>query len=138
MAGEDAARRGGAALIETPPLPIVARQSWYPWLIVGVCSAGAFIAQLDASIVQLTLPALAVEFQTSLVAVSWVSIAYLLALAAFLPVFGRLCEMFGRKLLYVLGFLLFSVSSALCGFAHDLTELVLARILQGIGGAMLA
>ena len=138
MADEDAARSRVVHLIEIPPLPVASRQTWYPWLIVGVCCAGAFIAQTDASIVQLALPFLAIEFKTSLVAVSWVAIAYLLALAAFLPVFGRLCEMFGRKLLYVGGFLLFAVSSALCGLAENLAWLVSARVLQGIGGAMLA
>jgi len=125
-------------LIEPPPLPFVARQAWYPWLIVGIACAGAFIAQLDASIVQLALPSLAVEFQTTLNRVSWVPIAYLLTLAALLPVFGRLCEMWGRKLLYVVGFLLFTIASALCGLAESLNWLVGARLLQGVGGAMLA
>ena len=125
-------------LMEPPPLSLVARQAWYPWLIVGVACAGAFIAQLDASIVQLALPSLAVEFQTTLNQVSWVPIGYLLTLAALLPVFGRLCEMWGRKLLYVIGFLLFTIASALCGMAESLTWLVAARLLQGVGGAMLA
>lgn len=124
--------------LEPPPLDVLARRTWYPWLVVGVACMGAFMAQLDASIVQLALPFLAVEFQTSVNAVSWVAIAYLLALAAFLPVFGRLCAMFGRKLFYVGGFLLFSVATASCGFAESLTSLVAARILQGVGGAMLA
>jgi EmrB/QacA subfamily drug resistance transporter len=134
------ARPVGAALsrLEPPPLAAIARQTWYPWLVVGVACMAAFTAQLDASIVQLALPALAVEFKTSLNAVSWIPIAYLLALAALLPVFGRLCEMFGRKLIYVAGFFLFSVSTALCGLADGLTWLVLARVAQGIGGAMLA
>jgi MFS family permease len=84
-------------LVEPPPLSFVARQAWYPWLIVGVACVGAFIAQLDASVVQLALPTLAVEFQITLNQVSWVPIAYLLTLAGLLPVFGRLCEMWGRK-----------------------------------------
>jgi EmrB/QacA subfamily drug resistance transporter len=124
--------------IEPSPVEFVARQTWYSWLVVGVACMGAFMAQLDASIVQLALPFLSVEFQTSISAVSWVAIAYLLALAAFLPVFGRLCAMFGRKLFYVGGFLLFSVATGLCGLADNLTSLVIARVLQGIGGAMLA
>lgn len=125
-------------LLEPRPLSFVARQAWYPWLVVGIACMGAFIAQLDASIVQLALPALTVEFETTLNQVSWVPIAYLLTLAALLPVFGRLCEMWGRKLLYVLGFLLFTVASALCGLAESLSWLVAARLLQGVGGAMLA
>jgi EmrB/QacA subfamily drug resistance transporter len=124
--------------IEPPPLAFLTRRAWYPWLVVGVACMGAFMAQLDASIVQLALPFLSNEFQASVNAVSWVAIAYLLALAAFLPVFGRLCAMFGRKLFYVGGFLLFSVATGLCGLADSLTSLVIARVLQGIGGAMLA
>lgn len=108
------------------------------WLIIGLTCLGPFIAQLDASIVQLALPALGVAFRAPLDAVSWVALGYLLALAAFLPVFGRLCETFGRRRPYVGGFLLFTLASALCGFAPDLAWLVAARVLQGIGGAMLA
>ena len=114
--------------LEPPPLALLARQTWYPWLVVGVACMGAFMAQLDASIVQLALPFLSVEFQTSISAVSWVAIAYLLALAAFLPVFGRLCAMFGRKLFYVGGFLLFSVATGLCGLADSLTSLVQSSV----------
>jgi EmrB/QacA subfamily drug resistance transporter len=132
------AHRTPPRLVEPPPLSFVSRRAWYPWLVVGIACAGAFIAQLDASIVQLALPALAVEFQTTPSQVSWVSIAYLLTLAALLPVFGRLCEMWGRKLLYTLGFLLFTIASALCGLADSLGWLVAARLLQGVGGAMLA
>ncbi|MBN9560356.1 MAG: MFS transporter [Alphaproteobacteria bacterium] len=132
------AHRTPPRLIEPPPLSFVARQAWYPWLVVGIACVGAFIAQLDASIVQLALPALTVEFRTTLNQVSWVPIAYLLTLAALLPVFGRLCEMWGRKLLYTLGFLLFTIASALCGLADSLGWLVTARLLQGVGGAMLA
>lgn len=108
------------------------------WLIVGLTCLGPFIAQLDASIVQLALPALGVAFRAPLDAVSWVVLGYLLGLAALLPVFGRLCEMVGRRRPYVGGFLLFTLASALCGFAPGLAWLVAARVLQGVGGAMLA
>jgi len=122
---------------EPPPAEFVARLQCYPWLIVGVTCIGAFIGQLDASIVQLALPTLGRVFDTSLESVSWVSLGYLLAFASFLPIFGQLCEIFGRKLLYLIGFLLFAEASALCGLAPDLTSLVAFRVLQGIGGAML-
>ena len=68
----------------------------------------------------------------------WVAIAYLLALyASFLPVFARLCEMFGRKLLYLAGFALFGAASLMCGLAQDLPTLIAFRALQGIGGSLL-
>jgi len=129
----DLIRRGA----EPPPAGFIARLSYYPWLIVGVTCIGAFMGQLDASIVQLALPTLGRVFDTSLESVSWVALGYLIAFASFLPIFGQLCEMFGRKLLYLIGFLLFTAASALCGFAPDLVSLTAFRILQGVGGAML-
>jgi EmrB/QacA subfamily drug resistance transporter len=122
---------------EPPPAAFIVRRTWYPWLIVGVTCVGAFIGQLDASIVQLALPTLATAFDASLSAVSWVSLAYLLAFASCLPIFGRLCEMYGRKLLYLSGYLLFTVATVLCGLAPDLPWLVAFRVLQGIGGSIL-
>ncbi|HTU54405.1 MAG TPA: DHA2 family efflux MFS transporter permease subunit [Acetobacteraceae bacterium] len=126
-------RRGA----EPPPLAAITRLPWYPWLIVGITCIGAFIGQLDASIVQLALPTLGTVFRASLETVSWVALAYLLAFAAFLPIFGRLCEMFGRKLLYLCGYLLFTLATLLCGFAPSLAWLIVFRVLQGIGGALL-
>jgi EmrB/QacA subfamily drug resistance transporter len=122
---------------EPAPAGFIARQAYYPWIVVGTTCIGAFIGQLDASIVQLALPALEHEFNASLSAVSWVAIAYLLAFAAVLPVFARLSEIIGRKLLYLIGFGLFTLGSALCALASDLMPLIGFRILQGIGGAML-
>jgi EmrB/QacA subfamily drug resistance transporter len=123
--------------VEPPPAAFLARQPFHPWLVVAVTCIGAFIGQLDASIVQLALPALKSAFDVSVNEVRWVAVAYLLAYAASLPIFGRVCEMYGRKLLYLIGFTLFTVASLLCGFAPDLVWLVAFRILQGIGGAML-
>jgi hypothetical protein len=66
---------------EPPPLAYFTRQPWHPWLIVALVSTGAFIGQLDATIVQLALPTLGKTFDASLGAVSWVALAYLVAFA---------------------------------------------------------
>jgi EmrB/QacA subfamily drug resistance transporter len=113
------------------------RQPYYQWLIVGVTCIGAFIGQIDASIVQIALPALTQAFAVSVNEVRWVAIVYPLFYASFLPVFGRVCDIHGRKHVYLLGFALFSISSFLSGFASGLESLVLLRVVQGIGGAML-
>ena len=126
-----------ARSFDPAPLAFVTRQSFHPWLIVGVTCIGAFIGQLDASIVQLALPTLQQTFKTSVNKVRWVAIAYLLAFAACLPVFSRICEMVGRKLLYLVGFAVFGVASLLCGLAQDLLWLIAFRALQGIGGSLL-
>jgi EmrB/QacA subfamily drug resistance transporter len=123
---------------EPPPVALFTRWRSYPWLIVGVCCIGGFMGQVDASIVQLALPTLGHVFDSTLESVSWVALAYLLGVAAFLPIFGQLCQMFGRKLLYIIGFVVFTGASALCGFAPDLPTLVAFRFLQGVGGAMAA
>jgi EmrB/QacA subfamily drug resistance transporter len=123
--------------VEPPPAAFLARQPFHPWLAVGVTSIGAFIGQLDASIVQLALPALKQAFGVSVNEVRWVAIAYLLAFASCLPVFGRICEMFGRKLLYLIGFAVFTTASLLCGLTDHFGWLVAFRVLQGIGGGLL-
>nr|WP_294503874.1 MFS transporter [uncultured Rhodopila sp.] len=120
---------------EPAPAALFVRRPAYPWLVVAVCCIGAFIGQLDASIVQLALPALEREFDTRLGAVSWVAIGYQLAFTAILPIYARLAEIGGRKLIYLLAFALFGVFSLLCGMANALWQLILFRILLGVAGA---
>ena len=122
---------------EPAPLCGVARLDCYPWLIVGNVCIGAFMGQLDASIAQLVLPEVEQDFHVSIGAAAWVSIAYLLVAAAMLPVFGRLADMVGRKLLYCGGFVVFVTGSALCGLAPSLDTLVAARVLQALGAGLL-
>jgi EmrB/QacA subfamily drug resistance transporter len=130
--------RGVLSGREPPPSALIQRHPSYPWFVVGTVLIGAFMAQVDASIVQLLLPALEEEFGAGLDIVSWVAVAYLLTQAALLPIFGRLADFLGRKLLYVGGFLLFVLGSALCGAAPGLPLLIAARVLQGIGASLLA
>lgn len=122
---------------EPAPLGALARQSYHSQLVLGVTCIGAFIGQLDASIVQLALPVLQHAFKASVDQVRWVAIAYLLAFAACLPVFSRLCDMFGRKLLYLVGFAAFGIASWLCSLAQDLSWLIVFRAIQGAGASLL-
>ncbi|MGH6675015.1 MAG: MFS transporter, partial [Xanthobacteraceae bacterium] len=124
-------------LQERPPADLLARRSYYPWLVVGTVCIGAFMGQLDASIAQLVLPVLERDFHRHLSAISWVAIAYTLTLAVLLPVFGRVADLYGRKMLYTIGFLVFILGSGLCGIAPDLNFLVGFRIFQAIGAALL-
>jgi EmrB/QacA subfamily drug resistance transporter len=123
---------------EPPPAQIVARLPAYRWCVVATVCIGAFMGQVDSSIAQMLLPRLEYEFSARLSTVSWVAIVYLLAMAGFLPIFGRLADMVGRKLLYTGGFLLFVLGSALCGLAPNLPVLIAFRVLQGIGAALLS
>jgi EmrB/QacA subfamily drug resistance transporter len=123
--------------IEPPPAAFLLRQSFHPWLVVGIACIGGFMGQVDASIVQLALPALKRAFGVSVDDVRWVAIGYPLAYAACLPVFARVCEIFGRKLVFLLGFAVFTIASLMCGLAQDLGWLIAFRVLQGVGGGMI-
>jgi EmrB/QacA subfamily drug resistance transporter len=116
----------------------VAGLASYRWFVVSTVCIGAFMGQVDSSITQLVLPRLEVDFDARLSTVSWVAVAYLLTMAGFLPVFGRVADMFGRKLLYTGGFLLFVFGSALCGFAPNLPALIAFRVVQALGAALLS
>ncbi|MFF0126207.1 MFS transporter [Streptomyces mirabilis] len=107
------------------------------WLAVGTVCFGAFMGQLDASIVTLTYGSLRTEFHASLAAVEWVSLAYLLTLVALLVPAGRLADAHGRKLLYLYGFAVFTLASAACGLAPSLLALVAFRVVQAVGAAMM-
>jgi EmrB/QacA subfamily drug resistance transporter len=106
-------------------------------MVVGTVCIGAFIGQVDASIIQLAMPSLEDAFDAPLHAVSWAAVGYVLAFASTLPLFARLAEIGGRKALYLTGFVLFALFSALCGLATSLLTLIVFRLLQGAGGAML-
>ncbi|HEV2536097.1 MAG TPA: MFS transporter [Streptosporangiaceae bacterium] len=108
-----------------------------PWLAVGVVCFGAFMGQLDASIVTITFPAMEHDFGVPVATVQWVSLVYLLGLVAMLAPAGRLGDAAGRKLVYTYGFVVFSVASAACGLAPSLGALVALRLVQAIGAAML-
>jgi EmrB/QacA subfamily drug resistance transporter len=122
---------------EPPPAPAIARLKSYRWFVVGTVCVGAFMGQVDASMTQMLLPRLERDFDARLSTVSWIAVAYLLAMASCMPIFGRLADMIGRKLLYTVGFLIFILGSALCGFAPDLTWLVVFRVIQGAGAALI-
>lgn len=108
------------------------------WVVMGIVAIGVFMATLDSSIVNISLPTIARFFSVPLSgAVEWVVIAYLVATAAILLTAGRLADMMGRKVVWLVGLVLFTASSALCGFSPSLGFLIGSRALQGLGGALL-
>ena len=107
------------------------------WACLGVSATGTFMSTLDGGIVNVALPTIAHRFNTDLPAAQWVVTIYLLVIVCLLPAFGRLGDMTGRKRKYFLGFLIFALSSALCGAAPGLSFLVAGRALQAVGAALL-
>jgi EmrB/QacA subfamily drug resistance transporter len=133
---------GGAQLrrhlLTEPRRPAWLRESPHAhWFVVATVCIGAFMGQLDASIVTLALPHIERDLHSTVGAVEWVALSYLLVLIATVAVVGRMADAVGRKLLYVYGFGVFTAGSVLCALAPSLVLLVGARVLQAIGAAML-
>ena len=125
-------------LLREPARPTVVREHRLaPWFAVITVCFGAFMGQLDASAVTLAFPALQRQFGATLAEVQWVSLAYLLALVALLVPVGRWSDRLGRKLIYLYGFGVFAAASAACGLAPTLTALIVLRVVQAAGAAML-
>jgi EmrB/QacA subfamily drug resistance transporter len=106
------------------------------WLLFTVC-LGAFMATLDTSIVNIALPQIAREFHSSLSQISWVLVIYFLVNLSLLLTSGRLGDLLSPGRLYLLGLLIFTGASALCGLSSGLAWLVVARALQGLGGSLM-
>ena len=108
------------------------------WKVVAVASSGSFMAQLDATVVNVSLANLATDLHVGLSTIQWVTSGYLLALALMLPLSGWLVDRIGAKALYLGCFAAFTLSSALCGLAWSANALIAFRILQGMSGGLLA
>jgi EmrB/QacA subfamily drug resistance transporter len=106
---------------------------------VGVVFVAAmFMSIMDVTIVNVALPTIGRDFGVSPTAVDSISIAFLVSLAVFIPASGWLGDRFGGKRVLLTAIVVFTVASALCGLATSLGELVAFRVLQGVGGGMLA
>ena len=108
-----------------------------PRLVLFNVCLGLFMAALNQRALLVSLPTLTRIFQTNLTTIQWTLLAYDLTLIGLVLTFGRLGDLFGRKRIYNSGYLLFVCGSALCGLSQSPAQLILFRILQGIGGAML-
>ena len=110
----------------------------YKWKAFSVTSVGSLMSAVDSTIVLLALLPIAEEIRSDYVTMVWVVIAYILANTALVLSLGRLADMYGRKRMYNVGFVVFIIGSALCGFAANGLTLVGFRAVQGIGAALLA
>ncbi|HEX7386312.1 MAG TPA: DHA2 family efflux MFS transporter permease subunit [Castellaniella sp.] len=119
-----------------PPAWVLDRPDAH-WLAVYTVCIGAFMGQLDASIVTVAFPTLQQHFGAPMGEVEWVALSYLLVLVAAVVAAGRFSDMVGRKLLYTYGFALFTLASVACGFAPNLPSLIVFRAIQGLGAVML-
>src|ERR1700693_3473794 len=108
-----------------------------PWLVLVVLVTGFFMIMLDTTIVNVAIPAMSAGLKTTLDQILWVLNAYILVYAVLLITAGRLGDLYGQRNLFAIGLAIFTVASALCGLAQNANELIAARVLQGVGGAVL-
>jgi EmrB/QacA subfamily drug resistance transporter len=109
----------------------------YKWIALSVTTIGALMAAIDSTIVILGLPQMMVDLHADLIEMIWVIMGYILVSTVFLLTFGRVADMFGRVRMYNLGFVVFTLGSALCGFSADALQLIIFRLVQGSGAAMM-
>src|ERR1700685_96160 len=109
----------------------------YVWRISFVVIIGSIMSILDTTIVNVALDTLSHELHATISQIQWVVTGYLLSLAAVIPVTGWASRRFGAKRVYLFSLVLFTAGSALCGLATSSTELILFRVLQGVGGGMI-
>jgi len=106
------------------------------WVTLNV-SIGVYMSTLDASIVNISLPTIVQSLNTHLTAVAWVVMAYLIMITGCLLITGRLSDLFGLRRIYLLGYLTFTIGSALCSFSPTIYFLIGSRMLQGLGASAL-
>ena len=109
----------------------------YKYVVLTNTTVGAFMAVLDSNIVLIALPSISADLKASPFESVWIIMRYVLVTASLLMSFGRLSDIFGRVRLYNTGFALFTVGSALCSIAPNGLSLVLFRLVQGSGGALI-
>ncbi|HEX6681239.1 MAG TPA: DHA2 family efflux MFS transporter permease subunit [Candidatus Limnocylindrales bacterium] len=108
-----------------------------PWLVLIVLCLGFFMILLDTTIVNIAIPDMIDKLGATLDQILWVINAYILAYAVLLITAGRLGDLYGPKALFITGLIVFTLASAACGLAQTPNQLILARIVQGVGGALL-
>ena len=121
-----------------PVAPGVAYASPQGRWILFATVLGSGIAFLDATVVNIALPAIGRDLDASLDGLQWTINAYTLTLAGFLLLGGALGDRYGRRKVFVIGVAWFAVASLLCAVAPNVETLIAARALQGVGGALLA
>jgi len=107
-----------------------------PWILAATI-LGSSMVFIDGTVVNVALPALQSQLNANVVDVQWVVESYALLLAALLLVGGSFGDRFGRKFIFAIGIVVFALASVWCGLAANITQLIVARAVQGVGGALL-
>ncbi|GGE43658.1 MFS transporter [Pullulanibacillus camelliae] len=108
----------------------------YPWLVLSVTSLGVLLSMLNLSTLNVALPEVSNHFHAGAVASNWILLSYMLFNTVLILVFGKLADIYGRRKLYLFGLSEFTIVSLLIGFSPNIWVLILLRILQAVGGAL--
>ncbi|MFC1533678.1 MFS transporter [Thermodesulfobacteriota bacterium] len=106
------------------------------WLTLITVAVNGLLIILDVSIVNISFPTLTKTFKTEPSIVLWVAVIYSLMTVGFMPILGRIGDLYGRKRIFTLGFTLFTLGLILCSLSQTILQLLLSRVVQGLGGAM--
>ena len=117
-------------------LPSIKKSANYKWWALGTIGVGIFMSVIDHGSAAVALPSIASHFGADLPTVQWVVVGYSLTVSVLLLPMGRLSDMIDRKKVYITGFTIYTLAAALAGLSTGLTGLILARVLQGVGSAM--
>jgi len=107
------------------------------WYVLSAVGMGVFLATIDGSIVNVSLPTMERSFQTDFALVQWVVLAYLLTVTTLMLGIGRLADIYGKKPIYTTGFIVFTIGSVLCGLSPTIYLLIGSRVVQAVGAAMI-
>jgi len=136
-AGDDASSAASAGTAAQASDTAVGPRRGNKWWTLVAVSLGTFMLLLDVTIINVALPDIQGALSSSFSGLQWVVDAYALTLAALLLTAGSLADLYGRRLLYVVGLVIFTLASLLCGLAASTMMLQLSRALQGVGGAIM-
>src|SRR6266516_2935813 len=120
---------------QNPPLEEIYAHRWRIW---GVVMVGLFMALIDITIVNITVPQLQRDLHSSVDTVSWVLNAYNIMFAVLLVSMGRLADQFGRKRFFLIGMSIFTIGSLLCALSWSIGALITFRVVQAVGAGILA
>src|SRR3984957_5531182 len=126
----------GGVPVGAVPAPLALSSGRGRWVVAAMV-LGSGIAMLDSTVVGIALPSIGRDFHGGVGTLQWVVTGYTLTLAAFLLLGGALGDHYGRRRVFAIGVAWFAVASALCGIAPTSGFLIAARLVQGIGGALL-
>ena len=116
---------------------MMARFKGNPWVVLVALCLGFFMILLDTTIITIAIPAISDGLNATLDDILWIQSGYVLVYAVLLITAGRLGDMYGGKTLFLIGMVVFVLSSAGCGMARSPDQLIVARLVQGVGGALL-